>query len=49
MNDFVEGGVDASVATFEAISDIMIAVADELRYARKINKLEEMKAAWARS
>lgn len=44
---FIEGGVDATPATFEAISDIMIAVADELRYARKINKLEQLRASWA--
>ena len=46
LNGFIEGGVDATPATFAAISDIMIAVADELRYARKINKLESLKASW---
>jgi hypothetical protein len=46
---FIEAGVDARPATFEAIKNIMIAVADELRYARKINKLEALKASWARS
>jgi hypothetical protein len=49
MNGFIEGGVDATPATFKEISNIMIAVADELRYARKVNKLEALKAAWARS
>jgi hypothetical protein len=44
---FIEAGVDATPATFHAIKDIMIAVADELRYARKINKLEALKASWA--
>lgn len=46
LNGFIEAGVDATPATFAAISDIMIAVADELRYARKINKLEALKASW---
>jgi hypothetical protein len=46
LEGFIEGGVDATPATFQAISDIMIAVADELRYARKINRLESLKASW---
>lgn len=47
LDGFIEGGVDATPATFHAIKDIMIAVADELRYARKVNKLEALKASWA--
>lgn len=49
MNGFIEAGIDATPATFQHISNLMIAVADELRYARKVNKLEALKAAWATS
>ena len=43
---YIEAGVDAVPETFEQIKNIMIAIADELRYARKVNKLEALKASW---
>lgn len=43
---FVHGGIDVTPATWEGISDLMIAAADELRYIRRLNRIEEINAAY---
>merc|ERR1712166_930638 len=39
---FVNGGINVTPATWIGISDLMIATADELRYIRRLNRIEEI-------
>merc|ERR1712166_936901 len=43
---FVNGGINVTPATWIGISDLMIATADELRYIRRLNRIEEINAAY---
>jgi len=43
---YVSGGVDVTPATWEGIRDLMIATAEELRYIRRLNRIEEINAAY---
>ena len=43
---YVNGGINVTPATWEGISDLMIAAADELRYIRRLNRIEEINAAY---
>merc|ERR1712166_199003 len=43
---YVNGGINVTPATWIGISDLMIATADELRYIRKLNRNEEINAAY---
>jgi len=43
---FVHGGIDVTPATWTGISDLMVAFADELRYIRRLNRIEEINAAY---
>jgi hypothetical protein len=42
----VHGGINVTPATWEGISDLMIAAAEELRYIRRLNRVEEINAAY---
>jgi len=43
---YVSGGINVTPATWEGISDLMINVADELRYIRRLNRNAEINAAY---
>merc|ERR1712195_97153 len=43
---YVNGGINVTPATWIGISDLMIATADELRYIRRLNRIEEINAAY---
>jgi len=43
---YVAGGINVTPATWEGIADLMIAAADELRYIRRLNRIEEINSAY---
>jgi len=43
---FVNGGINVTPVTWEGIRDLMIATADELRYIRRLNRIEEINSAY---
>jgi|TARA_B110000285_G_C15021027_1_gene561571 hypothetical protein len=43
---FVHGEIEVTPATWTGISDLMVAFAEELRYIRRLNRIEEINAAY---
>jgi len=43
---YVSAGINVTPATWEGISDLMVAAADELRYIRRLNRIEEINSAY---
>jgi len=43
---FVNAGINVTPATWEGIADLMVATADELRYIRRLNRIEEINSAY---
>ena len=43
---YINAGIDVTPAGFEMIADMMVSVADELRYIRRLNRIEEINKAY---
>jgi hypothetical protein len=43
---YVNGGIDVTPAGFEMIRDAMVSLAEEMRYIRRLNRIEEINAAY---
>jgi len=43
---FISGGIDVTPAGFEMIRDLMVGAAEEIRYIRRLNRIEEINKAY---
>lgn len=43
---YINGGIDVTPAGFLMIRDLMVSVAEEMRYIRRLNRIEEINKAY---